>query len=284
MKKLVLNFLLLAISSSFITAQNIQHLSVDIPNPTTFYATQKQTNWCWAACNQMLLNSQGIAESQEKQVIKLFGQLVNQGAGGDYERAKLALGGTYKDVNGKDVAVTPYISYLGTHNDDPAVIISHLQKGIPLVMATKQHGRVCVGIDYDTDGTSYQVTNLRLLNPFTSSVIETFTMQQFLNTYPEGGLTGFMTIDINRSTNPTPDDVCPVCGTYGASGFPDLRVYVDGGNLMADGNGTFQLFPDPQQVASKYVNPHLNLAVQFDNNYSTATIFQGGQTILLNRK
>lgn len=275
--------MLLVMSSSIITAQNIQHLSVDIPNPTVFYANQKQTNWCWAACNQMLLNSQGIADSQENQVIKLFGQLVNKGAGDDYEKAKIALEGSYKKLDGTIVTITPYVSY--GKPDDAAEIVKHLKDGIPIVMATKMHGRVCVGVNYtSSNGVPNQITVLRLLNPKNPNVIETKSIQD-IELQSEGGLTGFMTIDINKSRNPTPpDNVCPVCGTYGAPGFPDLKIYVEGGNLMADGSGKFQLFPDPQQVVSKYVNPQINFTVQFGNNYSTATVFQGGQTIQLGRK
>jgi Papain-like cysteine protease AvrRpt2 len=149
-------------SPLFAFAQLVQHSSVDIPNPSAFYAAQKRTNWCWAACNQMLLNAKGIPENQDHQVQKLFEEIINQGAGGNYESAKLALAGMYTDVNGNSVAVVPYISYLGTHANDPIVIINQLSYGIPLVMATSMHGRVCVGVDYDTIGTIYLITKMRL--------------------------------------------------------------------------------------------------------------------------
>ena len=87
----VLTFLI--ITSAF--SQNTQQYSVDIPNPKLFAVQQHQTNWCWAACNQMLLNAISINETQENQVLKLFGQVINEGAGQNYEKAKLALAGTY---------------------------------------------------------------------------------------------------------------------------------------------------------------------------------------------
>jgi len=145
----------------------------------------------------MLLNSQNISESQENQVVKLFGQLINKGAGGDYELAKLALAGTYTTSSGTTVKIIPYISYLGTHTNDPVVIINKLKQGIPLVMATRMHGRICVGIDYDTDGYVYQVTRIRLLNPASSETVETISMLQLLDKRFEGGLTGFMTFEIH---------------------------------------------------------------------------------------
>lgn len=113
----------------------------------------------------MLLNSIGVNETQENQVIKLFGQLVNQGAGPNYEKARLALGGNYTNSNGVTVTISPYVSYLQQGNtNDPVVIINHLENGIPIVMATQMHGRVCVGVDYLQNGQYIQITTLRLLD------------------------------------------------------------------------------------------------------------------------
>ncbi|MBL0013609.1 MAG: hypothetical protein IPP30_07600 [Flavobacterium sp.] len=62
-------------------------------------------------------------------------------------------------------------------------------------MATHRHGRVCVGVDYDTDGVNYQITHLRLLNPLNPKGIETFTMAQYTaKSFENGGLMGFMTL------------------------------------------------------------------------------------------
>ncbi len=41
---------------------------------------QKQTNWCWAACVQMVLNYHGLYVTQEQVVARIFGKLVNQPA------------------------------------------------------------------------------------------------------------------------------------------------------------------------------------------------------------
>ena len=136
--------LVLAVFNFSVSAQNYQHKSVDISYPLDFYVSQQQSFWCWAACNQMLLKAQGIDESQPNQVIKLFGELVNQGAGDNYEMAMQVLGGEYVNSTGDTVQVVPYVSYLGQNYDDPIVIINHLEQGIPLVMATQSHGRVCV--------------------------------------------------------------------------------------------------------------------------------------------
>jgi len=191
MKRIVLYAVLYLLHTAFVNAQTMQAYSVDIATPGSFYALQKQPLWCWAACNQMVLNAVGIPETQEKQVLKLFGQLVNRGAGGNYELARMPLGGRYENEAGETVNVRVYISY-GRFNDH-LVIIDHLKKDIPLVMATKMHGRVCVGADYITDGRTCKITKVRLLDPAgpPEQVIE-YTMQQFR----DEGLIGFMTIDL----------------------------------------------------------------------------------------
>jgi hypothetical protein len=168
-----------------------QENSVDIPNTSSIYAAQKQSNWCWAACNQMLLSAQDIDESQENQCAKVFGKVINRGAENNYELAKIGLGGIYQNSNGNTVKIVPYVSYLYEKNaNDPIVIINKLNDGIPIVMATTLHGRVCVGVDYIKNGSYYQITRLRLLDPnLDSSEIIEYTMQQFIR----DGLIGFMT-------------------------------------------------------------------------------------------
>ncbi len=166
--------------------------SVDIPNASSFYCAQRMPNWCWAACNQMLLNSQDIPVTQEEQVVKLFGALVDRGAGATYNLAARALTGSYVDANGTPVQVTAYVS-TGSP-DDPADIVDYLARGVPLVMATRMHGRVCIGVDYlsTPQGVPYQITVLRLLDPMDPSRIVVKTIQQF----NAEGLMGFMALDV----------------------------------------------------------------------------------------
>ena len=187
--------ILILFASFFVLQTYSQEFSVDIPNASSIYAAQTQTSWCWAACNQMLLSAKDIDESQENQSTKVFGTVVNRGAGNNYELAKVGLGGTYQNSSGSTVRIVPYVSYLFQRNaNDPIVIINHLSDGIPLVMATSQHGRVCVGVDYIQNGSHYQITKLRLLdpNPSGSSDPIEYTMQQFL----QEGLIGFMTYNV----------------------------------------------------------------------------------------
>jgi len=190
MKRIVLYAAMLLLGTAAVYAQTPEAYSVDITAPGSFYAMQKQPAWCWAACNQMMLNAVGIRESQESQVIKLYGQLVNRGPGSNYELARMPLGGRYENTRGDTVDVRVYISY---SFNDPAVIIDHLKKEIPLVMATKERGRVCVGADYEADGGRLRITRVRLLDPAgPRQEVQEYTLQQLT----AAGLIGFMTIDL----------------------------------------------------------------------------------------
>jgi hypothetical protein len=47
----------------------------------TVNGVQRQANWCWAACVQMVLNYHGLYVQQEEIVQKIYGTLVDQPAG-----------------------------------------------------------------------------------------------------------------------------------------------------------------------------------------------------------
>jgi hypothetical protein len=187
---------------SFMTAkaQFVQYGSANIPNPHSIFHPQERPEWCWAACNQMLLHAVGILQTQAEQATKrqrMFGGTINQGAGGDYSQAAPCLEGHYVNATGQQVTVVPYISYLQQHNQsDAMVIIESLRHGIPVVMATTQHGRVCIGVDYATDGMMIQITTLRLLNPahglWPVPELDSVSMGQLV----QEGLFGFMTLEI----------------------------------------------------------------------------------------
>lgn len=44
-----------------------------------FVSIQRNTNWCWAACVQMVLNYQGVDAQQEEIVKRVKGDLINDG-------------------------------------------------------------------------------------------------------------------------------------------------------------------------------------------------------------
>jgi len=113
MKKLNLTIILLiALIFSFKTnGQSVQRLG---PNyyvagiPTSEFdawaaeivsGNQRQANWCWAACSQMVLNYHGLYVTQEQIVTRIFGGLVDSPA--DEYQIQMALSGWATNVQGR---------------------------------------------------------------------------------------------------------------------------------------------------------------------------------------
>lgn len=102
--------LALAASLQKIPAQSIQQLGQNyfvagIPTNEFEYfvapnmnGRQRQSNWCWAACTQMVLNYHGLYVSQEQVVARIYGGLVDQPAN-DYQ-IREALSGWAPNVYG----------------------------------------------------------------------------------------------------------------------------------------------------------------------------------------
>src|SRR5262245_47098196 len=60
---------------------------------------QRQQNWCWAACVQMVLNYHGLYVTQEQVVQRIFGQQADSPA--DENRILTALSGWAPDIRGR---------------------------------------------------------------------------------------------------------------------------------------------------------------------------------------
>jgi len=65
---------------------------------------QRQENWCWAACVQMVLNFHGLPVSQEEVVERIFGRHVNQPA--NNSQILIALSGWAPDFRGRPALIT----------------------------------------------------------------------------------------------------------------------------------------------------------------------------------
>ncbi|MEP6673479.1 MAG: papain-like cysteine protease family protein [Chthoniobacter sp.] len=70
---------------------------------------QRQANWCWAACVQMVLNYHGLRVRQEDVVQRIFGGQVD--APGQPQQILAALSGWAPDVRGRYSAIqaSPYV-------------------------------------------------------------------------------------------------------------------------------------------------------------------------------
>lgn len=74
-----------------------------------FAGRQRQANWCWAACIQMVLNYHGLYVTQEQIVSRIYGWQVDRP--GTLEQVLYALSGWAPDVRGRfsSIVASPYI-------------------------------------------------------------------------------------------------------------------------------------------------------------------------------
>lgn len=102
-----------------------------------FAAAQKGSQWCWAACIQMVLGSQGISVSQEDIVRRTygcdpFGRLPDWSASDQTITANL--NGWAHRVNGEQVKVRAR-QFIGA--PPPDVIVNELSNRRPIILAYK---------------------------------------------------------------------------------------------------------------------------------------------------
>jgi hypothetical protein len=111
---------------------------------------QRQTNWCWAACVQMVLNYHGLYVTQEQIVQRIYGNLVDQPAG--QQQIMNALSGWAPNYQG-GVSQIFCQSGLTSIND----ITNNLAYKWPLIVGLSNpqggigHAYVLTAIYYSTD-------------------------------------------------------------------------------------------------------------------------------------
>lgn len=101
---------------------------------------QRQQNWCWAACIQMVLNYHGINVTQEDIVTRVFGSLVDRP--GQPEDIMTALTGWGVMYNGQNAQIQASTTVYG-----PGDIISDLADKKPLIVGfttSYSVGHACV--------------------------------------------------------------------------------------------------------------------------------------------
>jgi hypothetical protein len=96
---------------------------------------QRQSNWCWAATIQMVLNYHGLYVSQEQIVARVFGNLVNQP--GSPDNIMRALSGWAPDTRGRfsQIQALPY-------NIRGSDVVNDLAYRWPLIVGLRQPGGI----------------------------------------------------------------------------------------------------------------------------------------------
>lgn len=153
-------FLFAAVPNS--TAQSIQQIGPNyfgagIPTYELEYTVaprvngrQRQSNWCWAACVQMVLNYHGLYVTQEQVVQRIYGNLIDRPAG--EREIRQALSGWAPDVRGG-------VSYISCQSGLSSIneITQNLAYKWPLIVGLRNprggigHAYVLTGIYYSVD-------------------------------------------------------------------------------------------------------------------------------------
>lgn len=138
---IALNFLIIGVCRADIRRVGVQNLFVaGVPTAQfKFFAApntrgrQEESEWCWAASIQMVLNYDGLLVNQPEIVQRVFGRLVNHSA--QAQQVMKALSGWAPNVHGgySRIKASPYTF-------GAAQIVSDLAHRWPLIVGLKLQG------------------------------------------------------------------------------------------------------------------------------------------------
>jgi len=149
-------------------------------------ASQKESQWCWAACITMVLNYYDIPCEQEEVVMNTYGMLVNSPARDMYQIADY-LNGHGKTNQGKDVVVEAETYETASFEG----IIEELQMGKPFIIGVGDgnsgHVVVCYGVEWTDTYEGPYVTNFYVYDPWPGNGNRLWNTEE-LNTYWMGAI------------------------------------------------------------------------------------------------
>ena len=152
-------------------------LSSDAMN--SIYAEQKQSEWCWAACIQMITNLYGADLTQDEVVARTYGPGVNRAGTLEVITANLNASGTTRRGRRYDIRSTMLDSDLL-----PAVLVAELSAGRPVLLGCEAggsgHAVVCTAVTYQGDAGRPRISVLTVRDPWPSESNRTGSGRQTL--------------------------------------------------------------------------------------------------------
>lgn len=142
---------------------NINYFSCGVPSiefeymraQSVNYGAQVQSNWCWAACIQMVLNYHGLRVSQSEVVTRIYGSpYINQPA--NEQQILYALSGWAPDITGRYSGINAYGGFTSIQE-----IVNGLSGKWPLIVGMANpsggvgHAYVLTAINYSNQYDSY---------------------------------------------------------------------------------------------------------------------------------
>lgn len=126
-------------------------------------ARQQSSQWCWAACIEMVFAAHGFKVSQKQFVLQTFGSMVDMP--GNAPQILAALNRVYVDANGK-----PFRA----HGDALSVNIQSMSHDLfqrqPLIIGTMGHATVLTAMSWVEDNVGrWQITEAVVRDPWPTS-------------------------------------------------------------------------------------------------------------------
>lgn len=122
-------------------------------DPTKFQAqhvadTQKESQWCWAACISMVCRFHGYDLSQESIVKQMYGKIVDMPADDKLLTDAVNREWTSKDNRKFRIASHIFDPILGMADVQNDTIVDDLRNERPLICGSKGHATVVARVDY----------------------------------------------------------------------------------------------------------------------------------------
>jgi hypothetical protein len=129
-------------------------------------ALQRRSQWCWAACIEMVCRWHGVELSQESIVGRIYGGLKNMPASDAGLTA--ALNNVWTSDSGQRFRISSrlFSPALGRSDVDNAVIIRDLAQERPLINGARGHTTLVARVDYRPEGPrGAKVADVHVIDP-----------------------------------------------------------------------------------------------------------------------
>lgn len=139
-------------------------------------AGQHQSQWCWAACIEMVFRYYGYSVSQERIVRETWGQIVN--LPGQPDQILQNLNRLWKDDFGRVFSVSGDV-----YSAEPVTAAQDLSNDMPLIIGTMGHAMVLTSLEYFRDQYARgQVTKAIVRDPWPGRGRRVLSAQEWFST------------------------------------------------------------------------------------------------------
>jgi hypothetical protein len=153
------------------------------------YAAQQRSQWCWAACVEMMFSHAGHDVSQSTIVEEAYGGIANIPA--QAWQVSSALNRTWEDDDGgrfKSRLVAAYDQDAGVYAISDAFIVNSLANDRPLVLGATGHAVLLTAIEYDLFNNYPVVKAAECFDPWPGRGERLLTVPELFPAYRGGAL------------------------------------------------------------------------------------------------